>query len=222
MNGQGIYPFCARLAFHGSMLVKWDEYIGYHSLILATSHSIFGHHVSNQLNMKTLITLLFSGLITIAYAQEQHTTLRVSLDEASCNEGAQYQVNLEECTPDDRQEQPMGLQESQRDWSNFKGVDRSFDCGETLSQEGCEAVFQLDGHALDKVMNISIVKFENGAMEMMQVVVPVQQASDQTEIVISNVPFKVTSVNLTGKLEKQKRRVVQEKQLVLVPAEGTF
>ncbi len=152
--------------------------------------------------MKYLI--LFAGLFyfSMAAAQEPASVFQISLDEKSCREGVQYQINVEVCYPAGYEDTgETGRQSSRYDWSTFEGVDATFDCVEHYSSMGCDASFRSPGYALDRVLNISIVEIDGGNMSMMQLLLPVSEADRQTVIDIRDIPFRSGSFNLKDKTE---------------------
>ncbi len=154
--------------------------------------------------MKYLI--LFAGLFyfSMATAQEPATVIQLSLDESSCREGVQYQINVQVCYPAGYEETgETGRQSSRYDWSRFEGVDATFTCSEHYSSMGCDADFRSPGYALDRVLNISIVEMDGGNMSMMQLLLPVSEADLQTVIDIRDIPFRSGSFNLKDKTESK-------------------
>jgi|GEM_PF-2823190 len=164
--------------------------------------------------MKYLI--LFAGLFyfSIAAAQEAGMVIQLSLDESSCREGMQYQINVQLCHSAGYEEMgEMGRMSSHYDWSGFEGVDATFSCDEHYSSMGCEANFRSPGYALDKVLNISIVEIDGDNMNMMQLLLPIKEADLQTVIDIRDIPFRSGSFNLK---DKTKTRNINQRSHTLL------
>jgi len=168
--------------------------------------------------------ILFAGLFyfSMAAAQEPATVIQLSLDAKSCHEGVQYQINVQVCNPAGYEDTgETGRQRSSYDWSNFTGIDASFQCDEHYSSMGCDANFRSPGYGLDKVLNISVLRIRGEEMDMMQILVPVTRADEQTVIDIRNIPFRPGSFNLKGRL-KAESVSSRGNTLLLTPAEGAF
>ncbi len=173
--------------------------------------------------MKYFLWIASFFLFSAAFAQEPGTVIQVSIDEASCSADAQYQINVQVCTPAQAGEETStgGKQKSSYDWSGFTGIDASFRCDEHYSSMGCDANFRSPGYGLDKVLNISVLRIRGEEMDMMQILVPVTRADEQTVIDIRNLPFRPGSFNLKDRL-KAESVSSRGNTLLLTPAEGAF
>ncbi len=173
--------------------------------------------------MKYFLWIASFFLFSAAAAQEAGTVIQVSIDEASCTADAQYQINVQVCTPAGLSEEPAtgGKRKSSYDWSRFQGIDASFRCEEHYSSMGCDANFRSPGYGLDKVLNISVVRIRGEEMDMMQILVPVTEADEQTVIDIRKIPFRAGSFNLKDHL-KAESISSRGNTLLLTPADGAF